>query len=186
MKALREIGLRKALRYAWTSFLGALVCHSFLSPLRVALLKLIGARIGANVIVHQLHTFNAYRKGFPGIQLGDNVFVGDLALFDLADDIVLENDVTLAERVTILTHTNVGYADHPLQRHFPPFTAPVKLSHGVFIGTNVTILPGITVGEGTFVAAGSVLTQSMPPWSLVAGVPGRVIRPLEPRAPEYS
>ncbi len=54
---------------------------------------------------------------------------------------MLENDVTLAERVTVLTHANVGYADHPLQRLFPPFTAPVKLCHGVFIGTNVTILP---------------------------------------------
>ena len=51
--------------------------------------------------------------------------------------------MTLAERVVVLTHTNVGYRDHPLQAHFPALAAPVDASaRGSFVGASVTILPG--------------------------------------------
>jgi acetyltransferase-like isoleucine patch superfamily enzyme len=152
-------------------------------PLRAAALRLAGARIGRDCVIHSTRFFNAYRSGFKGLELDDRCFIGDDCLLDLADRIVMEAHVTLAERVTILTHTNVGYADHPLQPYFPPFTAPVVLKRGAFIGVNATILPGITVGEGTFVAAGSVLTTDTPPWSLVAGVPARVLRDVR-QAPQ--
>jgi galactoside O-acetyltransferase len=84
--------------------------------------------------------------------------------------------VTLAERVTVLTHTNVGYRDHPLQKYFPAFTRPVRFGQACFIGVNATIMPGVVVGAGAFVAAGAVVTHSIPPGMVVAGVPARVIR----------
>jgi acetyltransferase-like isoleucine patch superfamily enzyme len=86
--------------------------------------------------------------------------------------------VTLAERVLILTHTNVGYHDHPLQSAFPPFAAPVTIERGCFVGAQVVILPGVTIGAGSFVAAGSVVTESVPARTLVAGVPARPLRSL--------
>ena len=95
---------------------------------------------------------------------------------DLADRIIISDSVTIAERVTILTHTNVGYRDHPLQKHFPSNSQSVTLKHGSFIGASVTILSGVEIGECTFVAAGSVVTEILPAYSLVAGVPARVIR----------
>jgi maltose O-acetyltransferase len=91
----------------------------------------------------------------------------------------LEDQVTLAERVLILTHTNVGYRDHPLQRHFPPVAAPVIIGRGSFLGANVTVLPGVRIGEGVFVAAGSVVTADVPAHTLVAGIPARALRTLE-------
>ena len=84
--------------------------------------------------------------------------------------------MTLAERVVILTHTNVGYHDHPLQPHFPATAAPVALGRGCFVGASVTILPGVTIGPESFVAAGSVVTADVPPRTLVAGVPARPVR----------
>ena len=178
MNAVREIGVGAALRFLFTTLFLALYGVLLFPPLRAVALRLVGARVGRDCVIHATRFFNAYRTGFPGLTMGDKCFVGDDCLIDLADRIVLEDQVTLAERVTILTHTNVGYADHPLQPYFPAFTAPVTLKRGAFIGVNATILPGITVGEGTFVAAGSVLTQDTPPWSLVAGVPARVLRNL--------
>ena len=87
--------------------------------------------------------------------------------------------MTLAERVLVLTHTNVGYADHPLQAHFPAMAAPVVIERGSFVGANVTILPGHPDRRRA---------RSWPPaaWSrptsrratLVAGVPARAVRQL--------
>ena len=79
----------------------------------------------------------------------------------------------------ILTHTNVGYRDHPLQAHFPPMSGPVTIRRGSFVGAAVTILPGLTIGPEAFVAAGSVVTADVPPRTVVAGVPARPLRTLE-------
>jgi acetyltransferase-like isoleucine patch superfamily enzyme len=73
---------------------------------------------------------------------------------------------------------NVGYADHPLQAHFPAMQAPVRFETGAFVGASVTILAGRTVGREAFVAAGSVVTEDVPARSVVAGVPARVVRTL--------
>ena len=55
-------------------------------------------------------------------------------------------------------------------------SAPVTIEDNVWIGANVTILPGVVVGRGSVIAAGSVVTKSVPPNSLVAGVPAKVIK----------
>ena len=148
-------------------------------PLRALWLRLFGARIGSRVILHDVRFFNLYRRGLAGLRIGDDCFLGDECLLDLAEAIELEDQVTLAERVLILTHTNVGYHDHPLQRHFPATAAPVRVGAGSFLGANVTVLPGLHIGPGSFVAAGSVVTADVPPRTLMAGVPARAVRSLD-------
>jgi acetyltransferase-like isoleucine patch superfamily enzyme len=56
---------------------------------------------------------------------------------------------------------------------------PVKIGNGVWIGANVTILPGVTVGENAVIAAGAVVTKDVPANSIVGGNPARVIRMLK-------
>jgi len=146
--------------------------------LRAFYLGMLGAKIGKNVIIHDVRFFNYYRTGFKGLRIGDDCFIGDESLIDLADEIIISDSVTIAERVIILTHTNVGYRDHPLQVYFPSNTKLVILEHGSFIGANVTILPGVKIGECAFVAAGSVVAEDVPAYSLVGGVPTRVIRKI--------
>ena len=178
MKALREIGLRQALRFLFASlFLAFFNCLLF-PPLRVLALRLAGARIGASSVIHGVHFFNAYRTGFRGLQIGQRCFVGDECLIDLAEQVILADDVTLAERVMVLTHTNVGYADHPLQKFFPAIAKPVQIQRGTFIGAGAIILPGISIGEGSFIAAGSVVTRDTDAWTMVGGVPAKMIRSL--------
>jgi acetyltransferase-like isoleucine patch superfamily enzyme len=148
-------------------------------PLRSAWLRLLGVRIGTRTVLHDVRFFNLYRRGLAGLAIGDECFLGDECLLDLAEGVTLENQVTLAERVVVLTHMNVGYHDHPLQRPFPSMAAPVTLRRGSFLGANVTVLPGVEIGPGAFVAAGSVVTKHVPPHTVVAGVPARVLRTLE-------
>lgn len=178
MKALAEIGWRKAFRFGW--FALALVPYrvALFPQVRAAWLRLLGARIGRRSILHDVRFFNLYRRGLAGLDIGRECFIGDECLLDLADAVVLEDRVTLAERVVVLTHTNVGYEDHPLQAHFPAQVAPVTFESGCFVGAAVTILPGVRVGREAFVAAGSVVTADVPPRTVVAGVPARTLRPI--------
>ncbi len=176
MKALKEIGPGKAFKYFSSSLFLIGLKFLIFPPLRRSALSAAGARIGQDSIIHDVHFFNAYRTGFKGLHFGQRCFVGDDCLLDLAYTITLEDDVTLAERVTILTHINVGYADHPLQKFFPSSQAPVYVERGAFVGVNATILPGVRVGECAFVAAGSLVNKDVPSWSLTGGVPAKVIR----------
>jgi acetyltransferase-like isoleucine patch superfamily enzyme len=178
MKALDEIGWRKALRFGFFTLAMLPYRAALVPPLRALWLRLLGARVGARTILHDVRFFNLYRRGLAGLTIGRECFLGDECLLDLAEAVVLEDQVTLAERVLVLTHTNVGYVDHPLQVHFPPQAAPVTLRRGCFLGANVTVLPGITIGERAFVAAGSVVTADVAPATLVAGVPAKVMRTL--------
>jgi len=178
VKALAEIGWARALRFGF--FTAAMIPYRLLlvPQLRAPWLRLLGARVGRGSIVHDVRFFNLYRRGLGGLEIGDECFLGDECLLDLAEGIRLERQVTLAERVVILTHMNVGYHDHPLQAHFPAQAAPVVIERGSFIGANATLLPGTRIGAGSFVAAGSVVTADVPPATLVAGVPARAVRSL--------
>jgi acetyltransferase-like isoleucine patch superfamily enzyme len=180
VKAFREIGLRRAFRFLFFTLAMVPYRLALVPPVRRAWLRLLGARIGPRAILHDVRFFNLYRRGLAGLDIGPECFIGDECLLDLAEGIVLERQTTLAERVVILTHTNVGYADHPLQKAFPATAAPVRLREGSFVGASVTILPGVTIGPRAFVAAGSVVTEDVPPDTLAAGVPARAIRPLGP------
>jgi len=178
VKALGEIGWGRAVRFGFFT-LAMVPYHLALFPqLRAPWLRLLGARIGRRTILHDVRFFNLYRRGLAGLEIGEECFVGDECLLDLAESVTLERQVTFAERVLVLTHTNVGYANHPLQPHFPAMAAPVVVEAGSFLGANVTVLPGVRVGAQSFVAAGSVVTADVPPHTLVAGVPARTIRAI--------
>jgi acetyltransferase-like isoleucine patch superfamily enzyme len=178
MRALGEIGLGRAARFGFFT-LAMIPYRAALFPqVRSLWLRLLGARIGGGAILHDVRFFNLYRRGLSGLSIGRDCFLGDECLLDLAEAVVLEDQVTLAERVLVLTHTNVGYKDHPLQRHFPAGAAPVVVESGSFVGAGAILLPGVRVGRGSFVAAGSVVTGDVPPATLVAGVPARTVRTL--------
>lgn len=178
MKALGEIGWGRAARFGFFTLAMVPYRLALFPQLRAPWLRLLGARIGRRTVLHDVRFFNLYRRGLGGLEIGEECFVGDECLLDLAEGVRLERQVTLAERVLILTHTNVGYRDHPLQARFPAMAAPVVVEAGSFLGANVTVLPGVRVGAESFVAAGSVVTADVPPRTLVAGVPARPLRTI--------
>jgi maltose O-acetyltransferase len=178
MKALAEIGWARAFRFGFFTLAMVPYRLALVPQLRAPWLRLLGARIGRRTVLHDVRFFNLYRRGLAGLDIGEECFLGDECLVDLAEGVRLEAQVTLAERVLVLTHTNVGYRDHPLQAGFPAMSAPVVIERGCFLGANVTVLPGIRVGEQSFVAAGSVVTADVPPRTLVAGVPARPVRTI--------
>jgi acetyltransferase-like isoleucine patch superfamily enzyme len=87
--------------------------------------------------------------------------------------VVIEDGVSVAGDNFILTHNK------PLEYHkhlSEAFVAPVIIKKNAWVAINVTILPGVTIGEGSIVAAGSVVTKDIPPFVLAGGTPAKVIK----------
>ena len=98
----------------------------------------------------------------------------------IANDIIkIGENSTLAYGVTILTSADPNGPYNKLSDLYPPTKAPVIIKDNCWIGARSIILPGITIGECSIVAAGSVVTKDVPPNSLVAGVPAVIKRELQ-------
>jgi acetyltransferase-like isoleucine patch superfamily enzyme len=176
VKALHQVGLARAFRFVWSRLLLAIFRLAPLPPLRSAFLRLCGASVGADTILHRFTLINVDRGGFAALRIGRNCFVGDEVLMDLAAPIVLEDHVTLAARAIILTHLNVGYEDHPLMARFPSETAGVSINRGSFVGAAATVLPGCTIGPEAFIGAAALVNRDVAYREVVAGVPIRTIK----------
>jgi len=116
---------------------------------------------------------------YHNLTVGNDCFFGREFFLDLQDRVTIEDKVTVSHRVMILTHTDVG--ESPLKDGpFPPGQAPVTLRHGAYIGAGALILPGVEIGVCAAVGAGAVVTRDVPPYTVVAGVPARRLRTIEP------
>lgn len=178
MEAVKEIGFKKAFKFFFFSFFHLFYRLLPLPQLRKLFLQLAGARIGKDSIIMDVRFFNWHHQGLNGLKIGNRCFLGDESLIDLYDKVILEDNVSIAQRVTILTHLNVGYKDHPLQKSFPLKSQPVIIKMGSVVGACSTILAGVTIGEKSLIAAGSVVTKDIPSGMLVGGVPAKEIRKI--------
>jgi len=175
MNALRTIGFSKAVKFVWYGLYAWLI-HVSLPPVRVLLLRLAGATVGKDTVIMDIRFTNLHHYGFSRLTVGNKCYLGDEVSLDVRGGIELADEVTLSGRVTIVTHINVGYNDHPLQRIYPTREANVVLKRGSYIGTGAIILPGVTIGKQSVVGAGAVVTKHVADGVMVAGVPARVIK----------
>jgi acetyltransferase-like isoleucine patch superfamily enzyme len=113
-----------------------------------------------------------------GVRIGQNVFVGlDTWLDDQFPElVVLEDDVVVSFRVTVVVHDDARRMDRVEAGQAAGTVAPVVLKRGCYVGACALLLPGVTVGERAVVAAGAVVTRDVPPGTIVAGVPARIVR----------
>jgi acetyltransferase-like isoleucine patch superfamily enzyme len=176
MKALRTIGIRKAIAFVYFSWLTKLLHWIVLPQMRALILRIHGARIGTDSIIYNVTFANLYHYGFSKLIIGKRCFIGDEAMLDLRGGIALGDDVTVSNRTQIVTHINVGFADHPLQKYYPPKEEPVTIKNGAYIGTGALLLPGITIGKMAVVGAGAVVTHNVPDRTVVVGVPAHIIK----------
>lgn len=112
-----------------------------------------------------------------GITVGRRVHIGHGCMFTGHAPIDIADGVMIANRVNLVTG---GHPVAPDQRRDYLTGAPIAIEEDVWIGTAATILQGVRIGAGSVVAAGAVVSRDVPPATLVAGVPARAIRELEP------
>lgn len=107
---------------------------------------------------------------------GDYLFVGFGTYFGIHDDITIGNNVLIAAQTYIMTCTH-NYEDHNTLIQQQGFrSAPVRIGNDVWIGCKVVILPGVSIGDGSIVGAGSVVTHNIPSFEVWGGVPARKIK----------
>ncbi|MGC9966115.1 MAG: DapH/DapD/GlmU-related protein [Syntrophobacteraceae bacterium] len=150
---------------------------SLLPPTRVYALKahlwrLAGVRVSTSARI--VSTVSFYTNG--NIFIGDRTFIGEETTLVSGDaDILIGDDVDIAPRVLI-----VG-GSHEIDMIGPrsagtEVSRRIEVQNGVWIGASSTVLGGVTIGKKAVIAAGSVVNQDVPPFSMVAGVPARVVK----------
>jgi acetyltransferase-like isoleucine patch superfamily enzyme len=139
-------------------------------------LRYYGARIGedttftAPVVFHNFA--NEAAKPFANLRVGKNCYFGRAVFFDIKDEIVVEDNATLAMGVMILTHTDVAHS--PLKdARLASTTAPVTIGEGAYLAARATVLQSVNIGECAVIAAGAVVTDSVPAYKVYGGVPAR-------------
>jgi maltose O-acetyltransferase len=115
---------------------------------------------------------------------GKNIHVGDNFTANYNVTILDIAPVTFGDNCMVGPGTLIASVGHPVdgarRRGRVAFAKPVTFGNDVWIGGNASIMPGVTVGDNVVVAAGAVVTHDVPSNCVVAGVPARVIRELEP------
>jgi acetyltransferase-like isoleucine patch superfamily enzyme len=138
--------------------------------IRALILRSQGVTIGEN------SSISPHCHLGPNLSIGTNSFINVHCLIETGGKVKIGNCVHLAMRVTIVTTSHeIGPADYrcgPYDQH------PVTIENGAWIGACVTILPGVTIGRGSVIAAGALVTRDTEPNCLYAGIPARRIKDL--------
>jgi maltose O-acetyltransferase len=183
-----DVGFLSLLFRLWSSVFAAIyggeglnIPLMFMTTRTIApTLRRYGAQIGERVrfrsplVIHNANLMGSY---YHNLRVGNDCYFGRELFLDLQDEIWIEDQVTVSHRVMILTHTDAGTS--PLKDSVVTTSqGPVIVRRGAYIGANVTILEGVEIGESSIVGAGAVVTHSVPPNTVVTGVPAKPLRTI--------
>ena len=138
-----------------------------------AFVNLYGCTIGDNT---RIGTF---------VEIQKNAFIGKNCKISshtfICEGVTIEDDVFIGHNVTFINdmYPRSTAPGGGLQTETDWKVVPTLIKKGASVGSSVTILAGVTVGEGAIVGAGAVVTKDVPPWTIVAGNPAKVLRKIE-------
>ena len=128
--------------------------------------RLAGVKIGRGSTIHMGARFYDPRN----ISIGEDSIIGEGVVLDGRDKLIIGNHVDIASEVMIYN------SEHDFNDpYFLAKNAPVLIEDYVFIGPRAIILPGVKICKGAVVAAGAVVTKDVAPFSVVGGVPAKII-----------
>jgi len=138
--------------------------------IRHYLSEIIGTKIDDSTII-----FAPFYTNFGRFtKIGKNVFINHACSFLDMGGITLEDEVLIGPKVNIITES------HPLDPNDRSalITKPVTIKRKAWIGAGATILPGVTIGENSVVAAGAVVSKDVPDNTIVGGIPAKIIKSI--------
>ena len=116
------------------------------------------------------------------ITIGDDVQINDYVHIGAVGSITIGNNVLMASKIYISDHNHGNYdeliSDHPMSIPMDrkALCRPVVIGDNVWLGESVCVLPGVTIGKGCVVGALSVVTKSIPPYTIAVGSPAKVVK----------
>lgn len=133
-------------------------------------------RITGREIDDSFRLFPPFYTDFgKNISLGKNVFINACCCFQDQGGIEIGDNTLIGHRVTLAT---INHGLSPDERHIH-HVAPIRISSNVWIGAGATLLPGVSIGEGSIVAAGAVVNRNVSAGHIVGGVPAKTIGLVE-------
>lgn len=139
----------------------------------MSILEELFSQVGENVYIE-----SNFRCEFGfNISIGNNVYINhDLIILD-CNEVKIGDDVYIGPRAGLYA---ANHAEDPFERADKGvYSAPITLEDRVWLGGDVKITQGVTIGENSIIGAGSVVTKDIPPNVIAAGNPCRVIRPIQ-------
>lgn len=145
--------------------------------IRNAIWRAFGLRLGAHSTLHTgVRVFDPRH-----IKVGEGTIVGYATFIDGREEVRIGNHTDIASEVMIYSQ------EHDLSSpDFVATGAPVQIGDYVFIGPRSIILPGVKIGDGAVVGAGAVVTKDVAPFTIVGGVPAKIIGQRSLKAPHYK
>jgi len=143
---------------------------------RTAMFRAAGVKIGAHSLIQGKMRLTGKGNPCELLTIGEGTLVTGGLHVDLGAPVRIGNMVRIGHDVSLLT-INHAVGPHYL-RAGTSFFAEIVIEDGAWLASRCTVLPGVTIGAGSIVAAGSVVTRNVPPHTLVAGIPARVVREL--------
>lgn len=108
------------------------------------------------------------------ITFGKNIFINVGCTFMDRGTITIGDGAYIGPNVNLVTINH----EHDPDKRYITRCKPIVLENNVWIGAGATVLPGVTIGEGSVIAAGAVVTKDIPPMTIVGGVPAKIIKKL--------
>lgn len=130
--------------------------------------NIYSVKLNKHVIIH----YGAEIRNPSNLIIGKGTIIGDNAILDARNGIIIGENVNFSSRVSIWTEQH-NHRD-PYFKNTQP-KKPVIIKDRVWVGPNSIILHSVEIGEGAVIAAGSVVTKDIPPFSIVAGIPATII-----------
>jgi acetyltransferase-like isoleucine patch superfamily enzyme len=115
-------------------------------------------------------------QGSGELYIGKRTYIGEFSVIGVNEKIIIGDDVMISQALSLRdTSHNFDNLNIPMTKQGIS-TAPVIIENDVWIGHGVSIVKGVKIGQGAIVGAGAVVTKDVPPYSVVAGVPAKVIK----------
>ena len=139
--------------------------------------EIIGRLIGKKVD-DAFRLFPPFYTDFgKNITIGKEVFINSGCHFQDQGGIEIGDGTLIGHNVVLATINHDLDPEKNRKNHY----APIKIGSHVWIGSNATVLPGVTIGDWAVVAAGAVVTKDVPPMTVVGGVPAKVLKQIDPK-----
>jgi len=142
------------------------------SPIRWIFLKIFSKKAGRQIFIAQ----NVSLRHCYNLRIGDYVGINQDVILHCRGGVTIGNHVFFGQGVMINTGDHYYMDREKLIRDQGAFYKAVTIGNDVFLGMGAIILPGVNVADGTVVAAGAVVTRDTEPYSVVAGVPARIMK----------
>jgi len=138
-----------------------------------------GIKMGCNVSIHRntiIECTGVIRNIGVGLEIGNNVGIAQNCFIQVRGKVVIGNNVIFGPGVSLFSENHNYLETDKYINEQGESRIGVTIEDGVWVGSKAIILDGVVIGNNSIIAAGSVVTKSIPPFSIAAGVPAKVIK----------